>query len=367
MGLTHKVTEGVSIIEFEYEGISEKHITVTAMDGESLDCIIEKLDNAVGKSQIVFQIAFGACEIFTSHPNLMTNGRGHKPRIAWVSGETEKNPVSGIYAFALNGCPVTTLYDEEEIIGYKYNDRFSEYIYLSGIFSTDSNAYEEEQAKSCFDKTKKILLKNDMNIKNLVRTWFYNNDILKWYKQFNNVRTKFYTGNGIIGSIIPASTCIGGANPHNKALIMGLIALKPLNPSLVQIKEVESPLQDTARTYGSMFSRAVEVSTSCFKKLYISGTAAINKDGSSIHTESIQDQIKYSFDVVKNILITNGMAFSDVTRAFAYFREKEHIKYFNEYMNSNGIINSQVITTNNTICREDLLFEIELDAIQISS
>jgi len=56
------------------------------------------------------------------------------------------------------------------------------------------------------------------------------------------------------------------------------------------------------------------------------------------------------------------MNFSDSTRAIAYFRHQEHIPLLDQYCRSRRLPPLPVILTQCDICRDNLLFEIELDA-----
>ena len=43
-----------------------------------------------------------------------------------------------------------------------------------------------------------------MSFTNIVRTWFYNDDILSWYPQFNQARSAFFANNNIKRATCPA-------------------------------------------------------------------------------------------------------------------------------------------------------------------
>ena len=56
------------------------------------------------------------------------------------------------------------------------------------------------------------------------------------------------------------------------------------------------------------------------------------------------------------------MNFSDTTRAIAYFRHREHIPLWERYCLARRMPLLPVILTQCDVCRDNLLFEIELDA-----
>jgi hypothetical protein len=58
------------------------------------------------------------------------------------------------------------------------------------------------------------------------------------------------------------------------------------------------------------------------------------------------------------------MRWEDVTRATAYVRHPEDAGVFEDYRASRGLPELPVVVAHNTICRDDLLFELEVDAVQ---
>jgi hypothetical protein len=67
--------------------------------------------------------------------------------------------------------------------------------------------------------------------------------------------------------------------------------------------------------------------------------------------------------VVEAILGQRDMAWSDVTRGIAYFKCKRYHRDYEAYCEKHGLPDMPMIITENDVCRDDLLFEIELDAI----
>ena len=57
------------------------------------------------------------------------------------------------------------------------------------------------------------------------------------------------------------------------------------------------------------------------------------------------------------------MTWSNVTRAIAYFKSDDFYQAYEDYCRNNGLPDMPTVITENDICRHDLLFEIEVDAI----
>jgi len=191
-----------------------------------------------------------------------------------------------------------------------------------------------------------------LNFGHVVRTWFYNDKILDWYPVFNRVRTWFFQRHSI--RRMPASTGIGAPNPAGTALVAKAFAVRSGSG---EIRVCRSPLQCDAFAYGSAFSRAIEVSDSRSRTLYISGTASIEPGGRSVHNGDPSGQIQLTMDVVRAILNEAGMRLEDATRAVAYFRDPAHIPLWDQFCPP-GLPS---VSLGCYVCRDDLLFEIELD------
>jgi enamine deaminase RidA (YjgF/YER057c/UK114 family) len=163
---------------------------------------------------------------------------------------------------------------------------------------------------------------------------------------------------------VPASTGVGGCNSAGTALVSGLLAVKAKSKA-VRAFEVRSPLQSSAADYGSSFSRAVELDLPDHQRLYVSGTASIDPSGITAHTGDPEAQVALTMKVVHAILESRGMNWGNVTRGLAYFKHSEDAPLFEKYRTNNNIPLFPEVIAENCICRDDLLFEIEVDAIRI--
>ena len=113
-------------------------------------------------------------------------------------------------------------------------------------------------------------------------------------------------------------------------------------------------------------SRAVEVQIAGQRRLYISGTASIDPGGVSAHRGDTDGQINLAMAVVKALLESRRMTWADAARSIAYFKDRADVPSFNAYCRTQRIAGLKTTTEQATLCREELLFEIELDAYTIS-
>jgi enamine deaminase RidA (YjgF/YER057c/UK114 family) len=217
------------------------------------------------------------------------------------------------------------------------------------------------QTKETLENLSKALEQGGFSLADTVRTWFFLDDILSWYDEFNQARSDIYSGVKFKTGSLPASTGVGAQNPSGSALAVGAWAMQPLKPTAHAL-EVASPLQCPAPAYGSSFSRAMEITTSFGRRLLISGTASIAPGGKTLWLGDARQQVAQSMEVVEAILRSRGYELSDLTRATAYFKHRDDARLFTEWCSSRGLPMGHVAVTQCVICRDDLLFELEADA-----
>jgi len=267
----------------------------------------------------------------------------------------------GVQVRRLSGVNATPLMYGERTIGSYFEDADARYCILGDIRPENTDASRGEQTMEVLDTIQDALVDAGMEFHDVVRTWFYNDRILDWYGEFNTARSTFFKRHGI--TAIPASTGIGVANRAGAALVAKAIAVAPKNGS-VTIRRVESPLQCEASAYGSAFSRALEVADRASRVLYISGTASIEPGGETAYVGDAMKQIEKTMEVVEAILENDRMSLTDTVRAIGYFRHREHIPLWDEYCRVHGVAPLPIVLAECEVCRKDLLFEIELDAVR---
>jgi hypothetical protein len=65
------------------------------------------------------------------------------------------------------------------------------------------------------------------------------------------------------------------------------------------------------------------------------------------------------------IVRSRRMTWADVSRAIAYFKDIKDTALFDEYCKQNRLSALPIATAHGDICRDDLLFEIEVDAVVV--
>jgi enamine deaminase RidA (YjgF/YER057c/UK114 family) len=282
--------------------------------------------------------------------------------VTWVEGAScDGAPLAGVQAFAVSGRPVTRVRLGHRIVGSVYEDGGARHCLLGGLGPTALSLGAPAQVQQMFGNLEWALDQAGFELADVVRTWFYNDDILAWYADFNRVRSAHYAGVKWRTGSLPASTGIGARNADGTALAVAAWAMRPVAAG-VHAKEVGSPLQCPAPAYGSAFSRAMELDFGGWRRLFVSGTASIFPGGKTAWVDNAKKQVDLTMEVVGAILQSRGMTFPDVTRATAYFRNPLFKPYFDTWIATRELSQMPVVATSSVICRDDLLFEIELDA-----
>ncbi len=266
--------------------------------------------------------------------------------------------LGGAHITAVAGAKPRFAKTEDGMAASEYSDGAFEYCRTFGIVSDVENSRPYEHTMDNLERIERALNLFGFTYNDIVRTWFYNDDILSWYSDFNRARTDFYSRRGIFDGLLPASTGIGAPNKRKRRITSGAIALKKIGDG--SVCEVLSPLQCGAPEYGSSFSRAVEISTPRSRRVMVSGTASIEKGGKTAFVGDIEKQVDLTMRVIGAILESRGMSFKDTVRSVVYCLKPEYFEYFKDWERANTPIAH--VPSYSIVCRSDLLFEVELEA-----
>ena len=284
--------------------------------------------------------------------------------VVWLQGDAcTDGRVYSVQAAAISGIVPLPIRSRGRNIGFVYEDNGARYCRLCGLLPADPTAPRRTQARSAFETAAAILLQNRFRFTDTVRTWIYLDHLLEWYDDFNAIRTGFFHETGIFAHTVPASTGIGAGNPFGAAIVMDVLAVQPKSPEFT-IQTVASPLQNTPLDYRSAFSRAIELGGPTHRSLLISGTSSIALDGKTVHPEDPEKQIRLAMDAVKAILESRGMNWNDLFRGIAYFKNMDYLPIYQQIAAELDIPRFPLAISHADICRRELIFEIEVDAVK---
>ncbi|MBI3948710.1 MAG: hypothetical protein HY321_22560 [Armatimonadetes bacterium] len=361
---------GLDVVTVTRQGLEELHLTLRPLPGEDSPGIFRRFAGVLRErgAEVVSQTILGAVAASREGIAALAGACGAVEwPVTWVEGSPcGGGGIAGIQAHAMRGVPVETLRLDGRVVGRLFADPWARHCLLGGLRPDDPAAPRPDQALRLFERMEAALSLAGMRVTDLARTWLFIDRLLSWYHEFNPVRTRFFTERGVFEGVVPASTGIEGRNPDGAAISAAAIAMLPFGKEAAVV-EVESPLQCSARAYGSSFSRAVAVCLPDYQRLLVSGTASIEPGGRSAHTGDVDAQIDRTLRVVGAILESRGMSFADVSRAIAYFKRAADAPALERHCRAHAIPALPVALTHGDVCREDLLFEIELDAVRASA
>ena len=342
---------------------SEVSLTLRPLPGESPSGISARLANALAGDTILQMLVYGGVSASTVFAEAMRRQFGAIDwPVTWVEGGAcDGSPIAGIQVFGVAGEDVERVRIGGRVIGSVFADGAARHCHLGGLGPAKSSASRGDQTKQTLEQLACALAQAGFSLADTVRTWFFLEDILSWYGEFNRARTEIYSGVRFSTGSLPVSTGVGGRNPAGTALAVGAWAMQPLAGG-AGAGEIASPRQCPAPAYGSSFSRAMEIPSPAGRRLLISGTASIAPDGQTVWENDPRRQVELTMQVVGDILQSRGFSFSDLTRATAYFKHKADARIFMEWCAASGWTLPPVIMTGCDVCRDELLFELEADA-----
>lgn len=254
-----------------------------------------------------------------------------------------------IHAVSKSAEPILKKTDDN-IIELTYDGTTS--IHIFGLCNLDI-----EIEKNYYNVFKKLaLLLNDTNFK-LARTWCWLKNILMHYEVFNKKRTAQYQELDFFNNkCLPASTGVGVSKNMVNPFLLDAVLYDAKTPIIYHYKTEK---QNSAFDYGSAFARMTEVQCRNKRILYISGTAAILKDGESYKSLDVQEQYNNVLENVSAALNEANMDWSNMIYGIVYCKNDEIV---NAIKNNELFSKYNVIPITATICRDDLLLEMELYA-----
>ncbi len=273
----------------------------------------------------------------------------------------ENNAELKLQLHAIAGVKSKSLCFNDEFIGREFEDDNARSLMLH-VLPDDAQASRYNQAEEIFNKANRILSEFDSGFSDVIRTWLYAEDILAWYDLLNKARNHFFKLHDIYNQLVPSSTGIGLKNLAGTAITTQILAVIPKDKR-ISIQEAFSPLQNPALDYKSSFSRGVKVKALDHKKLYVSGTASIDKNGKTVYIGNTEEQINMTMEVVNAILNDANMSWSDTASSMVYFKHHKDFHLFDIYCKKHNL-NIPHVKLLADVCRENLLFELELDAIK---
>ena len=225
------------------------------------------------------------------------------------------------------------------------------------------------QVRQMFERAEGILCRNGATYKDVARTWLYLSEILGWYPDFNKARSEKYGEFGIMPGpgdarlLLPASSGIGADSPSGAAASMDLLAVVENGDMVSHVRKLTNRKQLDAFRYGAAFSRGAVIEEDDVSLIQVSGTAAIDEHGISLYPGDIRAQINCTFDRIEALLWQEGAGLSDICAATVFVKLPEYADVFWEMARDRGLEAFPAVCVVADVCREELLFEIDGEAV----
>ncbi|HOK55996.1 MAG TPA: Rid family hydrolase [bacterium] len=231
--------------------------------------------------------------------------------------------------------------------------------WTGGIFSIEKDSIYE-QTKNIIEKYVEFLNENNMKLSdNVIRTWFFLQNIDTDYRDFVVARREIYEKNGLTKNThYIVSTGVGGSYYDLKAKVI-LDAYSIYGIKTQQIKFLSAPdFLSPTYVYGVTFERGVSISYSDRKHIIISGTASINNKGEIMYPKDINLQTERTLLNIEALLKNENATLNDMMIFIVYVRDPADY-YFVEKKINERFKNTPTIFTTASVCRPGWLVEIE--------
>jgi enamine deaminase RidA (YjgF/YER057c/UK114 family) len=225
------------------------------------------------------------------------------------------------------------------------------------------------QARRAIELADRLLRDSGAGYRDTVRTWFYLSDILAWYSDFNRIRNAKYGEFGLMpaerqsGSRLPASTGIRADLPRGTACALDLLAVSGHGSARPMVSSLSNPHQDEAFRYGSAFARGTAVQGRNESLVEISGTAAIDEAGRSLYPGDVRAQVRCTLDKVASLIAQTGASLEDICAATIFVKHGADLPAVREVLADLGLQGLPAVYMEADVCRDELLFEIDAEAV----
>jgi enamine deaminase RidA (YjgF/YER057c/UK114 family) len=369
---------GFSVVEFAHGDLREYYLSFfpEAIDGsgESLGDLYERVAEFLSRlgAEIVSERCYGETTDYEEVSAVRAERYGrhcidHAGSLSYIGGTpVNDGRLAGIQLWAVSAQDrpaVRNLLTDDQAVGRRFSHAGISYASIASVDPRAVDGSLKEHARSMFDQAGRILESYGLGFRNVARTWIYLPQLLCWYDDFNRARQEVFAAAGLCGGAVPiwypASTGIQGYSPKGHECMMDLLAVSARPASPLRLEMLESPLQCEAYDYGSLFSRAVELRDESTSRIYVSGTASIDKAGQTVFRDDPAAQIRFTLRVVRELVGTRGHGLEDIAHCVAFLKRPEFAPVFHEVAAEEGLDARIAVQTVADVCRDDLLFELE--------
>lgn len=231
--------------------------------------------------------------------------------------------------------------------------------WTTGVTHTTSET-SYEQTRGIFEQYDAFLRGRNLTIAdNVLRTWFFVQDVDANYSGLVAARREFFAKHGLTPDThFIASTGIGGTCTNVAAKVaMDAYAVSGLRPGQVEYLEALDHLSPT-HVYGVTFERATSVAYRDRRHVIISGTASIDSQGNILHPGNVSRQLDRTIENIEALLKQADATLEDLCLLIAYVRDpSDHKVACQQIRERFGDAPLEVVVA--PVCRPGWLVEVE--------
>ncbi len=387
-GLSRSISQPMSVVEVQRSGLREFFLTFRPKqepsgESESVEAFYDRVAEFIAsiRGEIVQERCYAMTHTYADisaarEKAYEKHGVESEGTLCFV-GEMpcEPSSVAGIQVWAVQSekrPSVRPLFLEDRPVGRTFSHEGTHYVSVASLgprIDMGEDRGLQEHAMSMFEEANRVLTANGLSYHDVARTWIYLPKLLSWYDEFNAARRSFYRNMGLLDGQkpvwLPASTGIQGDCPLGRECMMDFLAISCREGGVLHREMLLSPRQCEAFQYGSAFSRAVELKDESVSRVYVSGTASIDEQGKTAHVGDPEKQVRHTLVAVRELLASRNHSFSDAAHCVAFLKQPEHAAEFRRVAQEEGLDYRGVIETAADICRDELLFEVEVMTIKL--
>jgi enamine deaminase RidA (YjgF/YER057c/UK114 family) len=140
-----------------------------------------------------------------------------------------------------------------------------------------------------------------------------------------------------------------------------LLAVAPGLASAVTMSLLRNPHQCEPFRYGSAFARGVVLRRPGGVLIEVSGTAAVDDAGNSLHPGDMAAQVRRTLRNVEALLAQESAGLQDISSATVFLKHAEHAGDVARVFAETGLTSLPMVCVVADICREELLFELDAE------
>jgi enamine deaminase RidA (YjgF/YER057c/UK114 family) len=300
--------------------------------------------------------------ILNASPFSQLANRKEPCAISWVCQPSVPPAKIAVWAYHIKdgNSKVDKLQDGATLIVKR--DKLSHYWTTGQTFTAGKTLYD--QTHEIFNRYTAYLQSQKMVLAdNVIRTWFFVQNIDAEYQGLVTARREFFAEHGLTTDThFIASTGIEGTYTEvNAKVVMDAYAISGVRAEQIKFLEALDHLSPTY-IYGVTFERGTSVAYQDRKHIFISGTASIDNQGTILFPDDVLRQLDRTLENIEALLKSAGATLKDMAMFIVYVRDFSDYHIVQQRLRER-FKKMPIVISVAPVCRPGWLVEIEGQAI----